>query len=178
MELKNEGKLRDKSKALFLDRDGVINVDYIDVSKKENFEFINGIFEVCIAAQKLGYKLIVITNQSGVSRGVYTEEDVVNLHCYMKEEFLKHGIIITDIYVCTSWDDSHEDRKPNPGMLLKAREKYSIDMKSSIMLGDKERDVLAGINAGCGKTILFSSDIAETKADIIVNNLSDVIRYL
>jgi D-glycero-D-manno-heptose 1,7-bisphosphate phosphatase len=165
-------------KALFLDRDGVINVDYIDVCKKENFDFIDDIFEVCNRAQELRYKIIIITNQSGVARGVYSDSDVFILHKFMENEFLKRDIKITDIFVCTSHDNLHEDRKPNPGMLLKAKEKHGIDMKKSIMVGDKERDVLAGINAGCGKTILFSNKQKETVANIVVESLLEIPKYL
>ncbi|MDR1333037.1 MAG: HAD family hydrolase [Holosporales bacterium] len=166
-------------RALFLDRDGVINVDKIDVHRKEAFEFIDGIFDVCRAAQQHGYKIIVITNQSGVARGVYTEADVRMLHEYMVGEFAKNAIEITDVYVCMSHDNSHEDRKPNPGMLLKAQEKHGLDMASSILVGDHERDILAGINAHCGKTILLTDDIdVTTSASIKVTSLLEILQYL
>jgi D-glycero-D-manno-heptose 1,7-bisphosphate phosphatase len=168
-----------ENKALFLDRDGVINVDTIDVCRIKNFKFIDEIFEVCCTAQQRDYKIIVVTNQSGVSRGVYTEADVTNLHKYMIQQFAERGIQITDVYVCTSHDDSYEDRKPNPGMLLKAQAKHRINMASSLLIGDKERDILAGINAECGKTILFtSSPCVSTKADVVVRSLLEVLTYL
>ncbi|MDR1609709.1 MAG: HAD family hydrolase [Holosporales bacterium] len=166
-------------RALFLDRDGVINIDTIDVYRIEDFKFIDDIFEVCRVAQRRGYKIIVVTNQSGVSRGVYTEADVVALHKYMIQQFAARGIEITDVYVCTSHDNSHADRKPNPGMLLKAQARYRIDMARSLIVGDKERDILAGINAGCGKTILFTPDSqSTTRAYAVVRFLLEVVPYL
>jgi D-glycero-D-manno-heptose 1,7-bisphosphate phosphatase len=170
------------NKALFLDRDGVINVDHIDVHTKEHFDFMDGIFELCLAAQRLGYKIIVITNQSGVARGVYTETDVHATHEYMESEFLKQGVIITDVYVCMSHNDSDMCRKPNPGMLLQAQKDHSIDMTKSVMVGDKERDVLAGKRAGCGRTILLASggtaQGVSTEADVVAGSLEEVVRLL
>jgi D-glycero-D-manno-heptose 1,7-bisphosphate phosphatase len=97
----------------------------------------------------------------------------------MRKEFVKRGIFITDIYVCTSHDDSDIYRKPNPGMLLKAKEDYSLDMSASVMVGDKERDILAGKNAGCGKTILLAPTSPEqTEADIIIDCISKILKYI
>jgi D-glycero-D-manno-heptose 1,7-bisphosphate phosphatase len=165
-------------RALFLDRDGVINIDYIDVYKIENFVFVDGIFDVCRKAQDLGYLNIVITNQSGIARGVFTREAVDMLHAYMIEEFQKRSIAITDIYICASHDNAHEDRKPNPGLLLKAQKKYQINMAASIMLGDKERDVLAGINAGCGQNILLTKTAVTTNATTTISNIRDILPLL
>jgi D-glycero-D-manno-heptose 1,7-bisphosphate phosphatase len=166
-------------KALFLDRDGVINIDTIDVYQIEDFKFIDEIFEVCHVAQERRYKIIVVTNQSGVSRGIYTEADVAALHKHMIQQFAERGIEIADVYTCTSHDNSHADRKPNPGMLLRAQARYRIDMARSLIVGDKERDILAGINAGCGKTILFTPDArVSTKADAVVRSLLEIVAYL
>ena len=160
------------NKALFLDRDGTINIDYDFVYKIEEFDFIDGIFDFCKKAQELGYKIIIVTNQSGIERGRFTEKDVNILHDYVKKEFLKNGVNITDVFICPFKNNSHPDRKPNPGMLLKAKEKYDLDMSKSIMIGDKERDIQAGINAGCGRTYLFSSNLTqETKANKVYNDL-------
>lgn len=156
----------------------MINVDYIDVHKKEQFHFVDGIFDLCKAAKAREYKIIVITNQSGVSRGIFTLHDVVTLHDYMRGEFMKVGAELTDIYICTSRDNAHIDRKPNPGMLLKAMEQHLINMKKSIMVGDKERDILAGKSAGCGKNIMFSDGLFDTKADLVVKDLRDIIDCL
>ncbi|MBR1544593.1 MAG: HAD family hydrolase [Alphaproteobacteria bacterium] len=167
------------NKALFLDRDGTINIDYDFVYKIEEFDFIDGIFDLCKKAQDLDYKIIIVTNQSGIERGRFTEGDVNILHNYVKDEFLKKGINITDVFICPFKDNSHPDRKPNPGMLLKAKEKYNLDMSKCIMVGDKERDIEAGINAGCGRSYLFSSNLEQTtKANKIYNDLKKLKEVL
>lgn len=143
-------------KALFLDRDGTINIDYGYVFQPEKFEFINGIFELCRKAQEKGYLIIVITNQSGIARGYFSEQDFAKLNSYMIAEFAKHGIKITDVFYCPEL--SGNDRKPNCGMFIKARDKYGIDMAQSVSVGDKERDIEAAQKAGCGKNFLFIGD--------------------
>ncbi len=143
-------------KSLFLDRDGTINVDYGYVFQPEKFEFIDGIFELCRKAQEKGYLIIVITNQSGIARGYFSEQDFAKLNSYMIAEFAKNGIKITDVFYCPEL--SGNDRKPNCGMFIKARDKYSIDMAQSVSVGDKERDLEAAQKAGCGKNFLFTGD--------------------
>lgn len=143
-------------KALFLDRDGTINIDYGYVFQPEKFEFINGIFELCRKAQEKGYLIIVITNQSGIARGYFSEQDFAELNSYMLAEFIQHGIKITDVFYCPEL--SGNDRKPNCGMFIKARDKYGIDMAQSVSVGDKERDIEAAQKAGCGKNFLFTGD--------------------
>ena len=143
-------------KALFLDRDGTINIDYGYVFQPEKFEFINGIFELCRKAQEKGYLIIVITNQSGIARGYFSEQDFAELNSYMLAEFTKQGIKITDVFY--SPELSGNDRKPNCGMFIKARDKYGIDMAQSVSVGDKERDIEAAQKAGCGKNFLFTGD--------------------
>lgn len=143
-------------KALFLDRDGTINIDYGYVFQPEKFEFINGIFELCRKAQEKGYLIIVITNQSGIARGYFSEQDFTKLNSYMLAEFAKNGINITDVFYCPEL--SGNDRKPNCGMFIKARDKYGIDMVQSVSVGDKERDIEAAQKAGCGKNFLFTGD--------------------
>lgn len=143
-------------KALFLDRDGTINVDYGYVYQPEKFEFINGIFELCRKAQEKGYLIIVITNQSGIARGYYTNDDFQKINQYMIEIFNRYGVKITDVFYCPEL--SGNDRKPNCGMFIKARDKYSIDMEQSVSVGDKKRDIEAAQKAGCGKNFLFTGD--------------------
>ncbi len=141
-------------KALFLDRDGTINIDRGYVHCREDFVFINGVFDFCRNAQDKGYLIIIITNQSGIARGYYTEADYNSLTTWMLEEFSKRNVRITDIFHCP--DLSGPNRKPEPGMFLSARDKYGIDMANSIAIGDKHRDVEAGERAGVGKNILFT----------------------
>jgi D-glycero-D-manno-heptose 1,7-bisphosphate phosphatase len=139
-----------KNKALFLDRDGVINIDKGYVHKIEDFEFIEGIFDLCKSYQDKGYLIIVITNQAGIARGYYTEEDFLKLSEWMKKEFAKKNVIITDIFYCPHHPDftgECECRKPKPGMILEAAKKYNIDLSKSILIGDKITDIEAGKRA-------------------------------
>ena len=152
------------NKALFLDRDGVINIDYGHVGKIEDFHFIDGIFELCQKAIAKGYLIIIVTNQAGIAKGYYTEEDFLKLTDWMENKFLDNGIKITKTYYCpyhkeaivAKYKKDSYDRKPNPGMLLKAIEEFNIDPERSIIIGDKESDIIASRNANIGSEILFS----------------------
>jgi D-glycero-D-manno-heptose 1,7-bisphosphate phosphatase len=156
--------------ALFLDRDGVINVEKNYVYRIEDFEFIDGIFELCKTAQDLGYAIVVITNQAGIGRGYYTEADFHHLNDWMVEQFRQRGIHIDGVYFCPfhptggigEYRRESYDRKPNPGMLLKARNDLDIDLDRSIMVGDKSSDLQAAQNAGIPQKILFGK-IQSTK---------------
>ena len=139
--------------ALFLDRDGVINVDSGYVGKQEDFEFFPGIFDICRIAKQLGYLIFVVTNQSGIGRGYYTEQDFLKLNDWMCGVFKEHGVEIDKVYYCSSLDSP--DRKPEPGMILRAAEEYDIDLSRSILVGDKDTDIQAGIAAGVGVNLLL-----------------------
>lgn len=146
-------------KALFLDRDGTINDDLGYVYRREDFHFIPGIFELCTLAQEHGYLIIIITNQSGIARGYYTEADYEQITAYMIAEFARRGIRIHDVLHCP--DLTGNNRKPNPGLFMEAQTKHRIDMAASLSLGDKERDVEAAERAGVGRNFLFRGDFAE-----------------
>ena len=142
-------------KTIFLDRDGVINKEINYLHKIDDFEFIDGIFDACLYFQSLGYKIIIITNQSGISRGYYTEYDYQKVTQWMLNQFKYKSIKILDIFHCPHGPDSTCDcRKPKPGMFLKAQDKHNIDMKKSWLIGDKEVDVIAANKAGIENTIL------------------------
>lgn len=153
-----------KNKALFLDRDGVINHDYGYVHSIENFHFIEGIFDLCKVAFDSGYLIIIVTNQSGIARGYYSEEQFLNLTKWMEERFLENGIKISKTYYCPFHKDAliekykHDsfDRKPNPGMLFKAIEEFNIDPKKSILIGDQESDIEAAKKVGIYTKFLFN----------------------
>lgn len=148
--------MQPKPKALFLDRDGTINVDHGYVYRVEDFEFIPGIFPLCARAQELGYLIIIITNQSGIARGYYTEQDYAQLTRHMLRGFEERGIRITAVLHCPEL--SGPDRKPEPGLFLAAQRRYGLDMAASLSVGDKARDVEAAQRAGCGKNFLFTHD--------------------
>ena len=149
-------------KALFLDRDGTINEDYGYVFEAEKFVFIDGVFNFCREAQKKDYLIIVITSQSGIERGYFTEEDFDVITKHMIDKFAENGVTVTDVFHCPSL--AGPDRKPEPGMFLKAKAKYDIDMTVSVNIGDRARDLEAGRRAGVGKNILFKGDFKELEA--------------
>lgn len=144
------------SKALFLDRDGVINVDSGYVHEVNKFVFIDGIFDFCRFAASKGYIIIVVTNQSGIGRKLFTEEEFRVITEYMIAKFHEQGVEIADVFHCP--DLEGEDRKPNPGMFLKAQAKWNIDMCDSVSVGDRYRDIEAGQLAGVGKNLLFDGN--------------------
>jgi len=154
-----------KNKALFLDRDGVINVYKEYVHSPEDFSFQEGIYELCRAAQTLGYLLVVITNQSGIARGYYTESDFLELTKWMTQKFAEKEIQIARVYYCPyhpvhglgKYKRDSPDRKPNPGMLLRARSDFNLDLAKSVLIGDKLLDIEAAKSAGVGTKILFPS---------------------
>jgi D-glycero-D-manno-heptose 1,7-bisphosphate phosphatase len=144
-------------KALFLDRDGVINVDKNYVYKISDFEFTDGIFELCRKYQEGGYIIIVVTNQAGIARKIFSEDDFLILTEWMILQFKEKGINIKKVYYCPHHPDFTGEcfcRKPNPGLLLRAQKEYDIDMSESVLIGDKQSDILAGEKAGI-KTLLY-----------------------
>jgi len=155
-----------KNKALFLDRDGVINVYHPYVRSREEFHFREGIFELCRAAQSLNYLLVVITNQSGIARGYYTESDFLELTKWMTRKLAEEQIQIARVYYCPyhpvhglgKYKRDSPDRKPNPGMLLRARTDFGLDLAESVLIGDKLLDMDAAKAAGVGTKILLRSD--------------------
>ena len=168
-------------KVLFLDRDGIINVDHGYVYKTDEFEFVPEIFDVCIHARDLGYHIIVITNQSGIARGMYSVDEFNILSKWMCERFEQHGVKIEDVYHCPHHPTKGQGklhkvcgcRKPEPGMIIEAAKKHNVDLKKSIFIGDKISDMQAADAAGINNRILVASqygdqsDIAAQRVDKI-----------
>ncbi|MFN6564384.1 MAG: D-glycero-alpha-D-manno-heptose-1,7-bisphosphate 7-phosphatase [Nostoc sp. ChiSLP01] len=177
------------NKALFLDRDGVINRELNYIYKIKDFEFIEGIFEACAYFQARDYLIIVITNQAGIGRGYYSENDFHILNNWMLKQFENRRIKITKTYYSPfhpqygvgKYKQDHWDRKPNPGMLFRAKNEFDIDLTKSILVGDKETDIEAGLTANIGFNILVRSghEINElsTKADAIINSIKELPQY-
>ncbi len=148
---------------IFLDRDGVINEDFGYVYKWEDFVFIDGVIEALKILSNLNFKFIIITNQSGIGRGYFTEKEYLDLTKKYLEFINQYGIKIQKVYYCPYAPISKEDnscfsRKPNPGMILDAVKDYNIDLNKSFMVGDKISDIFAAKNAGIKKTYLISED--------------------
>ena len=160
-----------KQKCIFLDRDGVLNVDRVDyVYRMEEFIIPPGVAEALQAFKDAGYLLIIITNQSGIAKGMYQREDVLMFHQAIQDGT---GGALDDIYFCPYHEkfDSHSlTRKPGSLMIEKAAAKYKIDMDASWMVGDHERDITAGTRAGL-RTIRIAPPATETKATHLVDDL-------
>lgn len=138
-------------KVIFLDRDGVINKERGDYTwRKSDFEFNSGLFEFMQKMQKKGYLFIIITNQGGIARKIYTKSEFLELSDYMISEFKKENITITDLYYCPHHSDIEKClcRKPEPLMLEKAIAKYNVDVSKSYFIGDSKRDIIAGQKVG------------------------------
>lgn len=149
----------EKIKALFLDRDGVINYDPGYVYRIEDFEFMPGIFEALAGFMALGYEIFVVTNQSGIGRGYYSEDDFAKLSKYMIDEFESYGVEIKKIYHCphTPSDDCN-CRKPKPGMILQALNEHNIDPQASLIIGDKPSDLESARRAGVENGYLIGDE--------------------
>jgi D-glycero-D-manno-heptose 1,7-bisphosphate phosphatase len=149
-----------KNKAVFLDRDGVLNQEMGDyVRRFEDFHILDN-FEALKTLQDKGYMLLVATNQGGLAKGWYNEDELAKMHQSLKETYLKHGVEITDFFYCPHHPDFTGDcdcRKPKPGLLLQGIKKYNLDPAKSYFIGDRDRDVIAGTAAGV-KGILINSD--------------------
>lgn len=154
-------------RALLLDRDGVINIDHGYVHHPNNFEFIEGIFNLTRLAQDNGYKVIIISNQAGIGRGYYSEQEFQDLTLWMCNEFLNAGVVIEKVYFSPfhpteglgKYKKDDISRKPKPGMILQAQQELDLDLELSVLIGDSASDIKAGIAAGVGTNILFSRSL-------------------
>ena len=172
-----------KNKAIFLDRDGVINREIGYLNKIEDFEFIDGVFDACNYYQRIGFLIIVITNQSGISRGFYSENDFIILNNWMINQFNKKNVDILDVFFCPHMPNEHCNcRKPSPGLIIDAQQKYNIDLKRSWLIGDKETDIMAGNKAGIENTILVKTghkiDESMSNAKYILKSLEETIQII
>ncbi|WP_144209009.1 D-glycero-beta-D-manno-heptose 1,7-bisphosphate 7-phosphatase [Shewanella donghaensis] len=179
------------NKAVFLDRDGVINIDKGYVHLVDDFEYVEGVFEACLTLKEMGYMIVVVTNQSGIARGMYSEDDFHHLTEWMDWNFADKGVELDGIYYCPhhaekGLGDYKQDcdcRKPKPGMLNSAAEFLEIDMSQSIMVGDKADDMRAAKAAGIPTAILVKTgkvvDEAGVKeATIVLDSIADVPTYI
>lgn len=178
-------------KVIFLDRDGTINIEKSYLHKWEDFEFEKNAIEGLKKLKNLGYEFIVVTNQSGIGRGYYTEEDLISLNNQMVKKLKEYDIEILECFYCPHHPEKGIEkykvqcncRKPNPGMLLEGIKKYNVDINNSYMIGDKKGDLEAGKKAGLKSILVLTGYGKNTVKDIqdnylIANDLLDVANLL
>jgi D-glycero-D-manno-heptose 1,7-bisphosphate phosphatase len=175
--------------ALFLDRDGVINVDHGYVHRPEEFDFMDGIFDVARAARGHGYRLVVITNQAGIGRGHYSETQFHQLTDCMCHRFSEEQAPIDRVYFSPyhptaglgEHRQDHVSRKPQPGMLLQAQRELDLDLSASMLIGDKDSDIQAGLAAGVRKNLLLQAVDGVVSPDagyLRIGKLREALPYL
>ena len=150
-------------RALFLDRDGVVNVEVGYLYRAEEVLFVDGIFSLCRTAMKLGYRLIVVTNQAGIARGYYTEADFHALMGFIQAQLRAEQIELDAVYHCPyhpehgvgPYKREHEDRKPGTGMLRRGAREFGLSLADSIMVGDRCSDIAAANAAGLRQAFLI-----------------------
>jgi D-glycero-D-manno-heptose 1,7-bisphosphate phosphatase len=165
-------------KAAFIDRDGVINEERAYVHKPEDFEFIKGTVEALLRLQAAGYLLVVITNQSGLARGFYKEEDYIRLTSYMADRLRAAGVMLDSVEHCPHLPDAPLERyrlecdcrKPQPGMLRRAMANLGIDSGASVLIGDRASDIEAGRKAGVGRCYIVRSGHPVSHEDIALSD--------
>jgi D-glycero-D-manno-heptose 1,7-bisphosphate phosphatase len=180
--------LEPHNRGLFLDRDGVINEEIGYLSQAADVRFVPGIFSLCRTAQTLGYKLFVVTNQSGIARGYYTEADFHALMDWMRSEFQREGVQLDAVYFCPfhpehglgDYRREHENRKPDAGMLLQAAREFNLSLTDSVLVGDRCTDIAAANKAGLRQAfLLVGSESSPCSGDYIpAATLAEVERSL
>jgi D-glycero-D-manno-heptose 1,7-bisphosphate phosphatase len=165
-------------KALFLDRDGVINIDYGYVYKIEDFDFYDGIFDILRYFQKRDYYIFIVTNQSGIARGYYTTKDYKTLTIWMLQKFKQQKININKVVFCPYLTGKRSNcRKPNRGMIDTILNEFDVDLENSIMIGDKPSDIDMAINVGIQKTIYINKK-SLNRASLSFDNIDEYKKYL
>jgi len=175
-------------RALFLDRDGVVNHEVGYLYRTADVRWVEGIFPLCRTAVRLGYKLVVVTNQSGIARGLYSEADFHTLMDWMRAEFLAQHAPLDAIYYCPyhpvhgvgEFKREHPDRKPGAGMLLRAARDLQLDLSQSILVGDRCSDIAAANAAGLAQAFLLRGTESETcpGSHQEINSLATLLDWL
>ena len=172
------------NKVIFLDRDGTINVEVDYLHEKEKLVFINGVPQALAQLKRMGYKLVVVSNQSGIGRGYYSAAEVERLHEYMNMLLEEQDAAIDAFYYCPHVESDHcHCRKPQTGMIEQAVKDMNIDLKQSYMIGDKETDVLTAIHAGCQYGLVLSGhalskEVQEKYKDHIYMDLQEFVQRI
>ncbi len=178
--------------AVFLDRDGTLNVEKNYLIDPAEFEFIPGVPQALKRLQDAGYLLVVVTNQSGVARGYFSLEQVRRLHDYMEKLLQTYGVKLAGVYSCPhhpeagigEYSKNCSCRKGAPGMLLQAAQDLAVDLQKSYMVGDKEADILAGFAAGCSSILVKTGhghkglESAESRGAEIAADLPEAVKII
>jgi D-glycero-D-manno-heptose 1,7-bisphosphate phosphatase len=171
--------ISEMKQVLFLDRDGIVNQDKHFVSKIEDIAFVEGIFQLCKYFKAQGYEIVIITNQSGIARGLFSEQDFQRVMTFILEEFKRNEVEILDFFHCPHGpDDKCECRKPLPGLFAQAIQKFNILAQDCISIGDRERDILAAISAGIPQNyLLLGRELGadQISGPIIVRSLTEIV---
>lgn len=159
--------------AVFFDRDGIVNQSpgpgY--VNRLEDFHILPGFLQCLRVLARKQIPAVVVTNQRGVSRSITPAAELEKMHNFLRDTLQQEGLALLDIRVCTSGDQTHPNRKPNPGMLLEAAGIHGLDLSRSWMIGDRESDVMTGQRAHVNTTVLVSESDTETAATFHVKNM-------
>jgi D-glycero-D-manno-heptose 1,7-bisphosphate phosphatase len=176
------------ARALFLDRDGVVNEEVGYLHRADEVRFVDGIFSLCRTAAGLGYRLIVVTNQAGIARGYYSEADFELVMEFMRGELRAEGVELDAVYYCPfhpehgvgKYKCEHEDRKPGPGMLLRGAREFGLELGESVLVGDRCSDVGAANAAGLLQAFLIrGTEAAGCGGEYVsVGSLAEVERWL
>ncbi len=177
-----------KKRALFLDRDGVVNEEVGYLHRTDEVRFVDGIFSLCRTAAGLGYRLIVVTNQAGIARGYYTEADFERLMQFMRDELRAEEVELDAVYYCPFHPEhgvgkyklEHDDRKPGTGMLRRGAREFGVELSDSILVGDRCSDVGAANAAGLRQAFLINgTETGGCGGDYLqVDSLAEVERWL
>lgn len=167
--------------ALFLDRDGVVNKNHGYVFEIQKFEFFPEIFEICLIAKEAKMPIVIVTNQSGIGRGYFSQSKYENLTNWVLSEFTIQGIQITDVLHAPENPDSNphalpERRKPSPTMFFEAASKLNLDLSKSVMIGDNESDMLGAERAGIAHRLLIGHMEGSTVATVVVKDHRECVK--
>ncbi len=178
------------NKAVFLDRDGTLNIDHGYVHTIDDFEFVEDSIEALRKLKQMGYLLVLVTNQSGIARGYFTEDQFLQLTEWMDWSLAEQGVDLDGIYYCPHHIDGKGEyrqdcdcRKPKGGMLKDAIKALKIDPTKSVMIGDKVEDLMAGKSVDVGTSILVRTgkpitEEGEEMADAVLDSIADLPRFL
>ena len=170
------------NKAFFLDRDGVVNKELDYVYRKDDFYFIDGVFEACQTILSHGYEIILITNQSGIARGYYSEEDFLKLTKWMVKIFMENGVTISDVMYCPHhateglgvYKVNCECRKPKTGLLVQIRNALKQDLQGAYMVGDSLKDLQAAKAVGITPILVRTGNGLQTLQELSTAGLENV----